>query len=364
MPDLTRGDRVSHPAFGEGVVEAVHGDAATVRFVTGKPRTILASHLERTLGSGLPSRAADVHTLFDAYLMVDWSANSSPKSGADSVWYCLLEPVDGRLMTTNPHTRHDASQEIREQLVDLVTRGRRTLVGFDFPYGFPRGTSSRLGFTGEPAWRVMWDELGLLVEDRDDNRNNRFAVAADVNGGMSTGPAPFWGCPANHAGPFLQAKKPHPWPKEIPEFRLTERAGSGPKSVWQLYGAGSVGSQALLGIPRLAALRDDEALRDVSFVWPFEGGESAPPAPSSSAPIIVHAEIYPALVPPSPFEGIKDAAQVRALAEHFARLDDAGDLAALFDLTALSPDVRQAVVAEEGWILGMKDDTRSPVTGS
>lgn len=355
MPDLTRGDRVSHASFGEGVVEAVQGDVATVRFGEGKPRTILASHLERRLPQELSLRSPDAGSLFDAYLMVDWSANSEPKRGADSVWYCLLEPAEGRLFTMNPRTRQQAFEEIREQLVDLVGRGRRTLLGFDFPYGLPQGTGERLGFSGGPAWRVMWEELSLLIEDGPDNHNNRFAVAADVNGGMTTGPAPFWGCPRDQSGPFLQTTKPRPWPAEIPELRWADRAVSGPKSIWQLYGAGSVGSQALLGIPRLAALRDDPALRAVSHVWPFEAATEAgfvPPAPPAGTPFILHAEVYPSLVPPSPLEATKDAAQVRALAEYFAGLDDDGDLGALFDLGALPPEAQQAVT-EEGWILGV-----------
>lgn len=354
MPDLARGDRVIHATFGEGVVEAVRGEVATVRFARGKPKTILASHLERQLREGPHPRAADARTFFDAYLMVDWSANSKPKTGADSVWYCLLEPTEGRLLTTNPHTRQQAFEEIREYLVDLVDRGRRALIGFDFPYGFPHGTGSRLGFSGGPAWRVMWDELSLLIEDGADNRNNRFAVAADLNGGLTTGPAPLWGCPPSQSGPFLQATKPEPWVDDIPEFRWADRAVSGPKSMWQLYGAGSVGSQSLLGIPRLAALRDDPALHAVSRVWPFETAGVSPPVPPSGTPFLLHAEIYPSLVPPSPFEAIKDAAQVRALAEHFAHLDDEGDLGAAFDLSTLSPESIQAVVNEEGWILGVR----------
>jgi len=353
MPGLARGDHVSHTTFGEGVVEAAKGDLATVRFAQGKPRTILASHLERMADDRLPSRASDATTLFDAYLMVDWSANGKPKTGADSVWYCLFEPAAGRLWTANPPTRQHAFEYIRGELVDLAGRGRRVLVGFDFPYGFPRGTRTRLGFAGGPAWRGMWDELSLLIEDGADNSNNRFSVAADVNGGLTTGPAPFWGCPPKQSGPFLQATKPKPWPKEIPEFRLTDQVISGPKPIWQLFGAGAVGSQALLGIPCVAALCDDPALHAVSHVWPFESGGALPAIPPSGTPFLVHAEIYPSLVPPSPFEPVKDAAQVRALAEHFARLDEEGDLEAAFDLTALSPESLQAAVDEEGWILGV-----------
>jgi hypothetical protein len=42
--------------------------------------------------------------------------------------------------------------------------------------------------------------------------------------------------------------------------------------IWKLFGNGSVGGQALLGIPRLSALRNDEVLEPVFRVWPFETG--------------------------------------------------------------------------------------------
>lgn len=353
MPDLARGDRVSHVSFGEGVVESVHGDTVTVRFVGQKPRTILSSYLEVLVREGSPPRPADAVCLFDAYLIVDWSANSQPKLGADSVWYCVFEPAAGRLFTANPRTRARAYDEIRTQLVELVERGLRTLVGFDFPYGFPRGTGDLLGFSGAPAWRVMWDELSVLVEDDADNHSNRFEVAADINGVMTGDAAPFWGCPPTQVGPLLQTKKPRPWPEGVVELRTTDSAAAGPKSVWQLYGAGSVGSQTLLGIPRLTGLRDDPVLKDVSLVWPFETRGIAPPVTPKGGPSVVHAEIYPSLVAPSPLEDVKDAAQVRGLAEHFSALDDAQGLAALFDLSALPVESLETVVAEEGWILGV-----------
>ena len=48
------------------------------------------------------------------------------------------------------------------------------------------------------------------------------------------------------------------------------------------------------------------------------------------------------------------ANRVRALAEHFERLDRAGELAPLLGVPdELPDDIRQEVVTEEGWILGM-----------
>jgi len=52
---------------------------------------------------------------------------------------------------------------------------------------------------------------------------------------------------------------------------------------------------------------------------------------------------------------VKDLAQVRATAEHFARLDESGKLGAVFGPgKALSPEVAADAEREEGWILGVE----------
>ena len=125
--------------------------------------------------------------------------------------------------------------------------------------------------------------------------------------------------------------------------------------IWKLYGNGSVGSQALLGIPHLSALRNDAELAPVSRVWPFETGLSALPRRQERDYLIVHAEIYPSLLPNEPTaEEVKDAAQVRTMAFHFAALDDAEELSSLFaGPTWLTREQRLSVEREEGWTLGV-----------
>ena len=122
-----------------------------------------------------------------------------------------------------------------------------------------------------------------------------------------------------------------------------------------LFQNGSVGSQALLGIPHLAALRNEAVLSPVSRVWPFETGLGALPSRPKRDYLIVHAEIYASLLPllPAAGEG-KDAAQIRTMAAHFAALDDAGELSTLFaDPAHLTPADRERVEREEGWTLGV-----------
>jgi hypothetical protein len=115
------------------------------------------------------------------------------------------------------------------------------------------------------------------------------------------------------------------------------------KSLWQIAYAGSVGSQALTGIPILGRLRS--AFSGRVAVWPFE--------PAGRAQIVL-AEIYPALIDPAlrreaSFEPIRDRGQVRLMARAVARLVANGRQDRLF---ALPAGASEAVCREEGWILG------------
>jgi hypothetical protein len=99
-------------------------------------------------------------TLFDAYLMVDWCANARRKTGKDSVWYSLLSRTSGGSTLSrchNPATRIKAIEEIGNILADCSERRVPTLVGFDFPYGYPSGYADALRLSEKPAWRAVWD---------------------------------------------------------------------------------------------------------------------------------------------------------------------------------------------------------------
>jgi len=294
--------------------------------------------------------------LFDLYVMVDWSAAATPKLGADSIWIAALRrqrksvrPV----LLENLATRRDAAAVLRALFIGSLARGERVLAGFDFPFGYPTGLADRLGLSGAP-WRAIWDEIARLLVDTPDNRNNRFVVAAELNRRLTGEAYPFWSCPAGAAGPFLQSKHHRRHSANgFPEHRLVDRRMRGPQPGWKLAGTGSAGGQALTGIPVLRALRDDPALRERVRVWPFET-ELAAPAGGGHA-CVVMTEIYPSLVPAPRRAGeVKDSAQVRHLAAHFAALDARGEMASLLagDPTLSRPD-RQRVEQEEGWVLGV-----------
>jgi hypothetical protein len=233
------------------------------------------------------------------------------------------------------------------------------LVGWDFAFGYPTGFARALGLAGRaPAWRRTWTALAALVDDRDDNRNNRWLVAAALNRRLGRRPGPFWNCPARAAGAALAAKRP-PFPYRasaavsLDEYREADRrlraSGRFVQSVWKLYTAGSVGSQTLLGIPRVAALRFAPRRADVSRVWPFETA-----SPGSARPFVLHVEIWPGIVPlERALHPIKDAAQVLAMVRSLAARDDAGELARLLAEPRRTAGAHAArCLDEEGWILG------------
>ncbi len=297
--------------------------------------------------------------VFDAYIVVDWSANSAPKTGADSVWYCCLERRDGQLMPlqlANPPTRRQATAELADLLSDLIARDCHAIVGFDFSLGFPAGFAARLR-PNAPNWLSVWKEIAGRIRDSDDNANNRFEVAAALNERISGGAFPFWGCPDGEARPNLGKTKPHGFNGGgLTELRMTERGIPGPQPVWKLHYQGSVGSQTLTGIPCVFSLRHHPWLADATRIWPFETGLGPLEKRNTIGRRLVFAEVYPSMIAPRvPSGDIKDAVQVRALADHFAQLDGADALAPLFaGPDGLNAMDRHVVETEEGWILGVQ----------
>jgi precorrin-8X/cobalt-precorrin-8 methylmutase len=288
---------------------------------------------------------------FDHYVIVDWSAANQPKRGHDSIWVCHRGPAGERC--ENPPTRMAAKALIADILAGAKPI-ERVLVGFDFPFGYPAGFAARLGLAG-PPWRAVWDEIARLIADDAQNRNNRFALAAGFNRRVSGAAAfPFWGCPTGFADPFLGPRhhRAHGPSEELRERRLIDERMTGAQPCWKLAYTGSVGSQALTGIPVVRALRDDERWVAAGRVWPFETG-LGPPGDAR----IIFAEVWPSWwrrdIRPD-YGPPRDRAQVRTVAEIFAARDSAGELAAWFagdpDLT---PEQRRIVESEEAWTLGV-----------
>ncbi len=293
--------------------------------------------------------------LFSAYVIVDWSAASKPTTGADSIWIGVLKrDVRFRLAfeSFNEATRAQAEARLNAILGDFKKRSERALVGFDFPLGFPRGFAAQLKLPGEP-WRAAWDELGKRVVDKPTNVNNRFNVAAQLNRLLTDSAFPFWGAPPKDVQTTLSATKSRAHgPDDIPEFRHADLAAKGAASIWKTYYNGSVGGQAIMGIPLVRRLK--AARGEAARVWPFETGFKAVTEADLAGVEVVFAEVYPSMLKGASLPGeVKDLTQVRTTAEHFARLDEANKLGDLFGpAKGVAAGIVAAAEREEGWILG------------
>lgn len=247
--------------------------------------------------------------LFDVYIAADWSSRNKPspaKPTEDAIWVGeklaagVFDPTV--VEETYFRTRLNCISYLRNRLLHHTDQRRRVFIGFDFAYGYPVGFATALGLTGDVPWRGVWDELARLIVDEEDNTNNRFEVAAELNArcGEPT-PGPFWGCPSGRELPTLRMRSPG-YPYEVwsglalNRLRQVDRRQRGAQETWKLFGAGSVGGQSLVGIPAVCRLRDDEALKGYSRVWPFETGFTLLPTPEEG-PFVLHVEIFPGNVP-------------------------------------------------------------------
>lgn len=156
---------------------------------------------------------------------VDWSGRSA---GAERyIWLAVVE--DGRLISLE--CGRDRCR-MADHLVDLAQRDPELLVGFDFGFSLP------LWFLDREGLRDGMDVPEQLAE-----RWLRLC------------PAPFWGRPGRPRGPEPQHRRT--------ELLVAPRA----KSVFQVGGAGAVGTGSLRGFSLLARLR-----REGFRIWPFDDG--------------------------------------------------------------------------------------------
>lgn len=162
-------------------------------------------------------------------LAVDWSGRA--RGANKSIW--LAEARDGRLVSLEGG--RDRRQVI-ERVIEIARKDRETLVGFDFGFSFPGWWCAERSWSGaRDVWAAMADEGEQLLRACE---------------------PPFWGRPGKrrprHDG-----------------YRKTELEGTGSaKSVFQIGGAGAVGTGSIRGMPFLLALAD------AGFtVWPFDQPE-------------------------------------------------------------------------------------------
>ena len=160
-------------------------------------------------------------------IAIDWSGRE--RGAAEAIWFARVR--DGALVEL------ENGMDRAEVVAAAITAARtepETVVGLDFAFAFPAWYSEQRGWT---SGRAIWDAMRDQAEDL-----------------LATCPPPFWGRPGRPAqtlGPPLRAG----------EAQL-ERV---PKSVFQIGGAGAVGTGSLRGMRHLADLAD------AGFsIWPFD----------------------------------------------------------------------------------------------
>jgi molybdopterin-guanine dinucleotide biosynthesis protein B len=276
---------------------------------------------------------------FETVVIVDWSAAAKPtpaRPSTDAIWIGVAESQG---VNSFYHRTRAAAEIALIQILETASQaGRRVLLGFDFPFGYPHGFAERLtGTTGAPA---IWTWMQRHVIDGTDNANNRFALADQINAGFG-GAGPFWGRPSGLALRHLTERKTVDYRAlGLIERRQVEIVLPRSQPVWKLYTTGSVGSQSMMGLPVVARL----TARFGAAVWPFDACLEAP---------LVLAEVYPSLIDPAVQHAttlgeIKDAAQVRLLAHALWQMGQSGN-----QLEEVLKDVPEwPGRADEGWILG------------
>ena len=136
---------------------------------------------------------------------------------------------------------------------------------------------------------------------------------------------------------------------DLPELRGTDARIKGAPSIWKLYYNGSIGGQAILGLPMVRRLK--QKYGEEMKTWPFETGWGAP---DLGGVRILAAEVFTGGAETKPAAGeSKDQTEIRAYAEQIAKLDEGGKLGALFaQPKGLGAGEADAARSEEGWILG------------
>ncbi|WP_209506714.1 MULTISPECIES: gephyrin-like molybdotransferase Glp [unclassified Ruegeria] len=259
--------------------------------------------------------------------MVDWSGgnDTGPTPRKDAIWACIVREGQAQ------EPEYLRNRALAEAWLDALIRtelkaGRRLFLGFDFPFGYPKGFARAMTGTDDPL--TLWDWFKQHVEDGS-KTNNRFDLAGRINRQFG-GRGPFWmnglgrdidGLPRTKTG----------YSNPFSDRRAVEALAKGSFTCWQMAGAGAVGGQVMMGLPVLSRLRHRFAGQVA--VWPFEPLEKP----------VAFVEIWPSLTLGAPPDGrIKDAWQVEQVALTLSRLTEQ-ELNAQLDVSA----------AEEGWILGV-----------
>ena len=206
------------------------------------------------MGARASSSSAPAHAVpprVERVIAVDWSGRQEPRDQRKAIWLCEYD-ARGVVRLEAGRTR----AEVVAELARMVAAHRALLVGLDFAFALPAWfTHAHAGGSAQSLWEL---------------------AARDGERWLSECASPFWGRPgrkrplANDAQPGFRAC----------ELALPAVNGIRAKSVFQVGGAGAVGTGSLRGMSVLPTLRHAGAR-----IWPFDDHD---------LPAVV--EIYPRLL--------------------------------------------------------------------
>ncbi len=175
-------------------------------------------------------------------IAIDWSG--AVTGAAKKIW--LAEARGGDIVRLESGRTRAG---VTEHLIALKAESERLVVGLDFAFSLPEWFLRQRSFASAP---LLWQRLAAGAADR-------WLAACEP---------PFWGKPGCPKPPLVESG-----------HRLTDTSMKA-KSVFQVGGAGAVGTGSLRGMCEL------HRLRDAGFhVWPFD---------APALPLLI--EIYPRIL--------------------------------------------------------------------
>ncbi len=207
------------------------------------------------------SRPDHTH-LPDRVMAVDWSGATSGERR--KIW--MAEIAAGRIVRLcSGWSRPAITDELVRAATCAANNGERLVIGLDFSFSFPASFVRAHGFTSAAAVWAHW------TEDR-------------VRALLAHCEAPFWGRAPQTTKPRGNGAPPD-WLRDTERTDLAGLGGA-PFSIFQVMGAGAVGTASLRGFATLHALHEAGVP-----IWPFtndSGGAGA-----------VVAEIWPRTFAPA-----------------------------------------------------------------
>lgn len=242
-------------------------------------------------------------------IAVDWSG--AARGASRRIWWAEVEGGELRMLESGRNR-----EEVADALIAAAESDVETIVGLDFGFSFPSWFIRRQGSSNI---RDFWQ----VVEERGESW-------------LDTCEPPFWGRKG--------ARKPDHEGFRQTELTVAEHFSAQPKSVFQVGGAGAVGTGSIRGIPVLVRLAE------AGFaIWPFD---------EPDLPLVV--EIYPRLLTGDVVKS-DPRARLRYLADRFPGVGEENRVLAVASEDAFDAAVSALVMWQHRHELTSLEATRDEV---